>query len=444
MLPRRNSFTAALALGAVLLLHPLAAVAQRHGGHGVGAVSGGPDRPGGVDDKDSLKDFHQALAMQATSQQIAAFQALVKKTDAAKTEMQAFLQEQTDKNPPPDRVASSHHLDKTLDDLRSENKKFVDGFTSVQKSGLKEITRKLERADSDLEQESKRLDQSLLAAGATGSDIKLGVESIDKPLTEFSNQQLAMGREIGIVLANGDDLTFVLASEKVPVTIDKQAISVSVSGGLTQTAVQGEQRMFALEFIADLTDLQQDVTELLRAHIDKAENCGERLSLRRATMASATPSSLLVLQLHYERWTCVRAMGQTSPTELAEGDGEAELSLTPSLEKSNELKVTSEFKRISASGMMADALRSGELGDELRDKVDQVILSAMRPAADFKTTLPPAVRDFAVLKTAKFKDTGAGVFSLVLSGEVQVSNEQVHQMASQLNQTLSAQDVSIK
>jgi hypothetical protein len=236
----------------------------------------------------------------------------------------------------------------------------------------------------------------------------------------------------------------VLASEKVPVTIDKQAISVSVSGGLTQTAVQGEQRMFALEFIADLTDLQQDVTEVLRARIDKAESCGERLSLRRATMASATPSSLLVLQLHYERWTCVRAMGQTSPTELAEGDGEAELSLTPSLEKSNELKVTSEFKRISASGMMADALRSGELGDELRDKVDQVILSAMRPVAQFKTTLPPAVRDFAVLKTAKFKDTGAGVFSLVLSGEVQVSNEQVHQMASQLNQTLSAQDVSIK
>ena len=442
MLPRWNLFTAAL--GALLLLHPLAMVAQRHGGHGMGAVSGGPDRPGGVDERDSLKDFHQALAMQATTQQIAAFQALVKKTEAAKTELQAFLRVQTEKNPPADHVGASHHLDQTLDDLRSDNKKFVDGLSSVQKSGLKEITRKLERVDSDIKQESKKLDQSLLAVSVTGAEIKVGVESIDKPLTEFSNHQLAMGREIGIVLASGDDLTFVLASEKAPVSIDNRAISVPVSGGLTQTAVAGEQRTFALEFIADLTDLQQDVTGLLRAHVEKAENCGERLSLRRATISSASPSSLLLLQLHYERWTCVRAMGQTTPTELAEGDGEAELSLTPSLEKSNELKLTSEFKRISASGMMADALRSGDLGDELRDKVDHVILSAMRPAADFKATLPPAVRDFAVLKSARFRDIGAGVFSLVVSGEMQASNEQVHQMASQLNQTLSAQDASIK
>src|SRR5271156_4174138 len=93
MLRRGISFSviAALILGSAALASPSAAAAQRHGGGlGTGGLGTGA-RPTGVDEKDSLKDFHDAMAVQATSEQIAEFQIVVKNTDAAKAELQAFF-----------------------------------------------------------------------------------------------------------------------------------------------------------------------------------------------------------------------------------------------------------------------------------------------------------------------------------------------------------------
>ena len=81
-------------LGSILLACPLAALAQRHGGgQGVGTLTGAPGRPDGVDQKDSLRDFHEALAVQATSQQIAEFQSLMKNTQAAQTALRSLQQQ---------------------------------------------------------------------------------------------------------------------------------------------------------------------------------------------------------------------------------------------------------------------------------------------------------------------------------------------------------------
>jgi hypothetical protein len=67
-----------ITLGSLLLACPLLATAQRHGGGGsTGGGLSGISRPDGVSEKDSLKDFHDAMAVQATSQQVAAFQGLL-------------------------------------------------------------------------------------------------------------------------------------------------------------------------------------------------------------------------------------------------------------------------------------------------------------------------------------------------------------------------------
>ena len=71
------------------------ATAQRHGGGGSGSggITGsvsGSNRPSGVKEDDSLKDFHEAMAVQATSQQIAEFQALIKSTEKAQAVLQSF------------------------------------------------------------------------------------------------------------------------------------------------------------------------------------------------------------------------------------------------------------------------------------------------------------------------------------------------------------------
>jgi hypothetical protein len=436
------SFANALILACVLLAYPLTAAAQRHGGGitGGGGLSGN-SRPTGVKEDDTLKDFHQAMAVQATSQQTAEFQAAIKSTAEAKTHLQVFL-EQLHKD---DRSAESvprEPVDQALENARSANKKFQQGFSSAQKSGLKDIAKRLAKADSDLEQEEKKLDQSLLSKVAS-SEVAARAESLGKALTDFYNQQLALGREMSITVANGQDLAFTLPLASHPVSIANQTIAVPVSGELAQIAAQGGQRTFKLEMTANLTDLQQNITELLRTQLDTSDNCGQRIAIHQATLAPSAPTGLLVMKLHYERWTCSQMFGKQTSNELAEDDGTVEIKLTASVEKpgtsAGTLKITAAFGRIDATGMMGEALRSGSLGENLRNVAAQSVLTAAQTASDFKTTLPPAVQDSAALQSARFQDTGVGTLTLLLDGQLEISNEQADALANQLNQALSAQ-----
>ena len=153
----RSSFSAAnaLFLGLILLTWPLGATAQRHGaGMSSGSGISGISRPSGVKEEDSLKDFHQAMALQATSQQTAEFQSLGKSTESARAQLQALLEELHKQNG----VAETTHrepVDQALENARSGSKKFQQGFSAAQKSGLKDVAKRLARADANLEQEQK-------------------------------------------------------------------------------------------------------------------------------------------------------------------------------------------------------------------------------------------------------------------------------------------------
>jgi hypothetical protein len=425
-----------------LAASPAIGVAQRHGG-----VSTGSNpiltRPDGVDSKDSLKDFHEAMAVQATSDQIAEFQAVVKATDAAKAQLQAFVIAQSGNaqgkaGPSADSTPITSTLDTSLDGAQSENKKFVAGFSAEQKSGLKDTIKRLDKANSDLEQEQKRFDPVATTAEAAGR-----AQSLGKALDEFSDVQLALGREMGIVLANGQDTTFNLTPVRSPVTIGQEKIAVSVSGELTQVSAQGNQRIFKLEMSAEMPDLQQNITDILRAELDTPGQCGERIAVRQAMLTPATPAGLLVMQLHYERWACARGTGPLIPSEIAESDGQVEMKITAALEKpgadNSGVKLKAEFQRIDASGMMSESLRNGVLGDDLREKLADTLASVVRAGADLKVVLPPAVQNFATLQSVRFRDTGAGRLSATFEGQIQLSDEQANLLASQLNQALSAQ-----
>jgi hypothetical protein len=426
-----------------LLLFPVAATAQRHGGGGSNPAGSGSlhgiGQPTGVDEKDSLKDFHHAMAVQATSQQVAEFQRLVKGTEAAQAELQALREQLRKENVGPD-SARWNAFDHALQDARTASKQFQDGFSAAQKSGLKEFAKRFAKADSALEQEAKRLDQTLHQSPdlkAEVPDVSASAETLDKVLTEFYNQQLALAREMSITLATGQDLAFILPQVKSQVSIARRTIPVTVSGVLAQIAAQGDQRTFKLELTADLSDLQQSITEILRAQLDTSQTCGQRLAIRQAMLTPATPDSLLIVNLHFERWICGRSLGQQVSNELAEGDGTVEIKLTAVVEK-NTLKLLAAFGRIHATGMLQESLRSGSLGEDLLDQAAQSVLSAARAGSDFKT-LPPAIQNSVVIESAKFREAGVGGLSAVLDGQIEISNQQADQLASQMNQTLSAQ-----
>src|SRR5215831_16690376 len=236
MLAQRAFFPAAKILRlSLFLLLPGIAMAQHHGGHGMGSggIPGGSNRPTGVDEKDTLKDFHRALAVQATTEQIAQFQALVKVSDASQARLTAFLQQQVKVHPAVS-GASAAQIDRLLQDLRTDNQKFVDGFSAAQKAGLKELVKKLGKASSDLEVNQHRFDDSIETTSSANAEIQNRGENLTKSLTEFSNQDLALGREMGIMLAASSDETFELAEVKNSVVIGKQTILIPLSGDLSQ------------------------------------------------------------------------------------------------------------------------------------------------------------------------------------------------------------------
>ena len=411
-------------LGLICLTSVESVVAQEHGGHGI-SIGGGNvyGQPNGVDEKDQLKDFHQALALQATSQQITAFQQLVKNTSAAHDQIAALASAKS----PRDGISA---VDQAVESARATTRKFQDELSEAQKSGLREILRRLDKADSDLTQEAKRFDQNVESGGSASN-----AASLDTALASFSNAQFALGREMGITLASAQDVTFNLPPVKDPADIGSRRITVIASGVLSQTEAHGDARTFRLDSNLDLTDLQQNITAIMNAQLREGSACGERLGLRSANILPAPPATVLVLQLHFERWLCA---GQSSPTELAESDGSVTVKVTPSVQNST-LTMAAAFSRIDASGMMADDLRSGDLGDDLRDKVAKLLLLAAQSGGDFKSALPQSLQSAASLESAKFQDGGAGILRMVLSGQVQLTNEQATLLANQLNQALSAQ-----
>lgn len=434
-----SSKAARLFLGSALLLWPAMVAAQRHGGGGFGGgIPGATSRPTGLDEKDPLAGFHHALAVQATSEQVSEFQVLVKETDAAKSILQTFVEQQRKTAASSARPVTGTEIDQSLQQSRADSHKFIEGFSEPQKSGLKELLKKLSKADSDVEADTKKLDDTLQSANTLSAEVASRGEVLTKSLTDFSDQQLALGREMGVVLAQGSDLTFNLPEVRSPVTVGDQSIAVTSSGELSQVSSQGAQRSFKLQMVSDLSDLQQNITEFLRAQLDGGRVCGERLSVRNAAITPAEPASILVLQLHYERWACIRIAGQSGPQELAEGDGSVDVKITPVIHKADSLDVTAEFSRIDAEGVMADSLRSGDFGQELRHKIAHAIFSVVQGGANLQKSLPPAVQNLATVKSAKFEDISVGKLGLVVEGELAASDQQVNLMASQLNQATFA------
>ena len=436
MFRRCISGLSAVVLGAAVLVCPCAVLAQRGagGGHTGGGVAGGEGlsgvgKPTGVDSKDDLRDFHEVMAVQATSQQVIAYELMLKSTAAASTQLQAFREQLGKENKGSELNSRGLTLNQALEKARTLNRGFLDGFSEPQKSGLKVISKRLIKADSDLGQQANALDQQVRDAKAPSPQIASSVQSLDHALTSFQSGQIDLGEEMSIGAAkNGQDSAFDLPPVKNSVNFEHQPISITTSGVISKGAAAGGQNTFNLELIADLSDLQQNITEVLHTQLDKAERCGERIAIQSATLTPLEPKSLVVVQLHYERWAC---FGREA-NEMAEGNGTIEVKLTPSVGEDGALRLTSEIGRVEAEGMIGELLRSGSLGDTLRDKITESLLSTARQGGDFNATLPPAARGNATLHRAQFQGTGSGKLLVVLDGVILVSNDQVTSLTSEL------------
>jgi hypothetical protein len=440
MCPRRVVFSAvaAMTLSAFFVAAPIAANAQRRGAAGGPPVGGGGlsggGRATGVDEKDDLKDFHHAMEVQASPEQTKEFLELLKATEVAKSRL-STLRESIGKETDAAKFSSKGtSLDQALEKAQSGNKNFIDGFSAKQKSGLKELTKRLTKADSDLTQRKNQFDQIVQANNLSSPELASRSENLDKQLGEFYDQQVILGRDMSIDTSTALGPVYALARVKNLAKISNESITVGVSGSLAQMSAENGQHAYKLALTDDLSDLQVNITRVMRAQLNRYENCGQRVDIRSAALIPSAPASTLTVQLHYERWTCIRSFGSTSATELAGGDGSVDIRLTAAVE-GNALKVKPQFGRTDATGMLGDALKTGSLGEDVRDAAAGTLLSVLQAGSDFKVTLPPAAQGTATLQAARFQDAGAGVLIAILDGQAQLSDEQA---------TLSAQGDSPK
>lgn len=404
--------------------------------------------------EDTLKNFRRSMAMQATTDQRAAFAKISQYAEAASDQIQAFRKSLQPGIPLSERAST---LDQAIEKTRASNQNFLSSFSPAQKSGLQEFARKLAKADFDLDRQVKALDQLLPTSKPDSEPLTNAIAALDKALASFQSEQLALGREMSILFdAAGEDVTFSLPAITNSISVDGEDIAISTSGAVLQRSpanlpgtsaatapAENSRHIFGLKFVADLSDVQQNITAILRAALNRAPRCGERIEIQQASLNPLAPaSSLVVADLHFERWVCPATtrgnVGLQNPTEVAAGNATFEVKLTPSLDAA-QLNLASEITRVEADGMIRDALRSGDLGIALRDQIAASLLAVLQKSADIKSALPPVAQQPTVLKNAGFQDAGADQLNLVLDGQLQFSDEQTKQFAAQLKQRLSAQ-----
>jgi hypothetical protein len=441
----RDIYTRArIIFAATFFVFPALLSAQHGGGGRIGGASAGGtglnggNHATGIDEKDDLRDFHEIMAVQATNEQKVAYAAMLKSTALARALVQNFIDQAGKENNASEFAARAKDLADAVDMARTLNKKFLEGFSETQKSGLKEMIKRLGKAESEIGQQSRALDQAfetkLASAQLAGVAAGLG-----RGVELFQHEQIGLGEEMSIETANGSqEIAYNLPPVKSTVIVADQAVSVVTSGVVSKSAAEGGQNSFAVEITADITDLQHSVTEVLRGQLNRANRCGERIEIATAALTPEQPASLLTAQLHYERWTCNPMLGRDDMTEIVEGNGTIVFKFTLAVAEDGTLQLKAGIERVDAGGLLGELLRSGSLGETLRDKTSASMLAVLNQN-EFKAALPPGTQSFATLGRAQFRDVGAGRMMAVMDGEIRVSNDQLAALTTVLKQSAKAE-----
>ena len=186
-------------VGAMLLLSASSLLAQ-HGGHGGGG--GRRSAPGAGSTADaSLTDFNRALAVQATPDQTSHFPELTKSTETARKLAQELAQVSGKSDSSTEFAKKSAGLKSAIEEAQGANQDLIKSFTKSQKAGLKELTKKLQKADSEVGKQWKDLEKQLSSLKAANEGIAGSADKLEKALEELQTQQIELGKEMGITPA---------------------------------------------------------------------------------------------------------------------------------------------------------------------------------------------------------------------------------------------------
>ncbi|MGC1907494.1 MAG: hypothetical protein WA715_26955 [Candidatus Acidiferrum sp.] len=241
------------------------------------------------------------------------------------------------------------------------------------------------------------------------------------------------------VALSAENPTFKIPPVKIPFTVKDQQAYITASALISMTTNAGDLDIFKLQLTADLAGLQENMTGLLASQLDKDDHCGDRIAIQQATLAPASPASIAIVQLHYERWACVKAFGKQQAKRVVAGNATIPVKLTPGVEENNtELRLTPEVGEIQADGSLGELLRSGAVGTMIRERIRTAILNAMQKGTNLSATLPPAAQAYATIENAEFRDAGSGRLLVELDGQVRVPKDKVQALTKEVKDRIAA------
>ncbi len=236
--------------------------------------------------------------------------------------------------------------------------------------------------------------------------------------------------------AMAEDLTLKIPPVRTSVDVGNQPILITSWG--TVSSDSRDSGLFRLALTADLSDLQANITALLRAQLDRADRCGEQIAIQQAELAPAEPASVLTVHLHFERWACAKAFGKQITKKLVAGNAIVPVRLTPQVDSGNSVQVVPEIGTIQADGSLGEMLQSGSFGDMLREKIRTSLLNAIQKGAALDATLPPALQRVATIRDVRFADGGAGNLRLRFAGEIRIPRQQMKVIVDQFKSRAAA------
>lgn len=234
-------------------------------------------------------------------------------------------------------------------------------------------------------------------------------------------------------LASAGDTVMRIAPVSSSVDVKGQPVSIVATGVISRTAGAWGREAYRVTMDADLSGLQQHLTAILAAQLNKSDPCGETVEIQNATFTPQEPAGVLTAYLHYERSLCAKAFGRQINRRMVAGNGVVDVKLTPAVEANKTVRLIPEVGRIEADGSLGEMLRSGSLGDRVREKIEESLVNSIQKASNLNGTLPRSIQDKVLLQSARFTGGGDGHLSLVVAGEINITPEQAKSLAAVLS-----------
>jgi len=144
------------------------------------------------------------------------------------------------------------------------------------------------------------------------------------------------------------------------------------------------------------------------------------------------------VQLHYERWACIKAFGKQQAKRVVGGNAVIPVKLTPGVTKIiRNCGWCRKWGRSKRTVSLGELLRSGTVGEMIRDKIRRAFCRRCRKGRTLARHWPPAARGYATIENAAFRDGGAGRLMVVLDGELRITKEQVQMLSKQVKERVA-------